>query len=94
MYTRLSNDMGVSQNEGCGTGSLPQGPVSRVCFVVCFGGLFRTSPQIERQKCAVCFVVCFEGLFRGSVSPKPNFPALLEVGHPKKIQTDIRRKFK
>ena len=31
--------LGVSQNEVCGTGSLPQGSVSRVCF----GGLFRQS---------------------------------------------------
>ena len=35
--------MGVSQNEAAGTGSLSQGSVSRVCFVVCFGGLFRGS---------------------------------------------------
>ena len=34
--------LGVSQNEAAGTGSLSQGSVSRVCFVVCFGGLFRT----------------------------------------------------
>ena len=38
-----SQHMGVSQNEGCGTGSLPQGSVcfawsvSEVCFGVCFG---------------------------------------------------------
>ena len=36
-------DMGVSQNEAAGTGSLSQGSVSRVCFVVCFAGLFRGS---------------------------------------------------
>ena len=35
--------MGVSQNEAAGTGSLSQGSVSRVCFVVCFAGLFRGS---------------------------------------------------
>ena len=28
-------------------------------------------------------------MFPGSVSPKSNFPALLEVGRPKKIQTHI-----
>ena len=28
-------------------------------------------------------------MFSGSVSPKSNFPALLEVGRPKKIQTHI-----
>ena len=33
--------------------------------------------------------VCLRGLFRGSVSPKSNFPALIEVGHPKKNQTHI-----
>ena len=76
---------GVS-NEVCGTGSLPQGSVSRVCFVVCFGGLLRgsvshssTSHSLNSR---VCFVVWFEGMFRGSVSPKSNFPALLKVALP------------
>ena len=72
-----------------------RGAGREVCLWALFRGMFRgsvshLSPQIERQKCAVCFVVCFEGLFRGSVSPKSNFPALLEVGHPKKIQTHIK----
>ena len=35
--------MGLSQNEECGTGCLPQGSVSRVCFVVCCSGVFRQS---------------------------------------------------
>ena len=41
-YWKLMEIIWVSQNEVCGMGSLPQGSVSRVCFVVCFGGLFRT----------------------------------------------------
>ena len=28
-------------------------------------------------------------MFRGSVSPKSNFPALLEIGHPQKIQSHM-----
>ena len=60
--------MGLSQNDVCGTGSLPQGSVSWCVSGVCFG-------------------VCFEGLFWESVSPKSNFPALLEVAYPQKIQT-------
>ena len=61
--------MGVSQNEDAGTGSLSQGSVSRVCFVVCFGGFVL----------GVCFAQffylahlnsrgLFRGLFRRSVS--------------------------
>ena len=45
--------LGVSQNEVCGTGSLPK------------------------------------GVFRGSVSPKSNFPALLKVALPQKMQIHI-----
>ena len=71
---------------------------SGVCFVVCFGGLFRgsvshSSSTSHSLNSRVCFVVCFEGLFRGmfrgSVSPKSNFPALLKVALPKKIQTHM-----
>ena len=42
-HRKMPQQMGVSQNKVCGTGSLSQGSVSRVCFVVCFGGLFRGS---------------------------------------------------
>ena len=85
--------MGVSQNEAAGTGSLSQGSVSRVCFVVCFAGLFRglfrTVLLPRTVKFGVCFEGLFRGMFRGSVSPKSNFPALLKVALPKKMQTHI-----
>ena len=78
-----SSHMSVSQNEAAGTGSLSQGSVSRVCFVVCFGDLFRGSvshfylTQLNSRG-------LFRGMFRGSVSPKSNIPALLKVALPKK----------
>ena len=50
----------MSQNEAAGTGSLSQGSVSRVCFVVCFGGLFRTVLLPRTVK--------FKGSVSGSVS--------------------------
>ena len=36
-----------------------------------------------------CLRGLFRGMFWGSVSPKSNFPALLEIGHPIKIQTHM-----
>ena len=72
--------MGVSQNKVCGTGSLSQGSVSRVCFVVCFGGLFRTvllprtvkfKGSVSGSVSKVCFGVCFGGLFRQSRTSQP-----------------------
>ena len=67
---------GVSQNEAAGTGSLSQGSVSRVCFVVCFGGLFRTVllPRTFKFKGSVsesASKVCFGGLFRQSRTSQP-----------------------
>ena len=72
--------MGVSQNEAAGTGSLSQGSVSRVCFVVCFGGLFRTvllprtvkfKGSVSGSVSKVCFGVCFGGLSRQSRTSQP-----------------------
>ena len=69
-----------------------------VCLRGLFRGVFRgsvsgcvshSSSTSHLQNSRVCFVVCFEGLFRESVSPKSNFPALLEVAYPQKIQTRI-----
>ena len=37
----------------------------------------------------VCFAGLFRGMFRGSVSPKSNFPALLKVALPQKMQTQM-----
>ena len=83
--------MGVSQNEAAGTGSLSQGSVSRVCFVVCFGGLFRTVllPRTVKFKWSVsgsvskvCFGVCFGGLFRQSRTSQP----YLKLHSPKKCK--------
>ena len=79
--------MGVSQNEAAGTGSLSQGSVSRVCFVVCFGGLFRTVllPRTFKFKGSVskvCFGVCFGGLFRQSRTSQP----YLKLHSPKKCK--------
>ena len=80
--------VGMSQNEECRTGSLPQGSVSRFCFVVCFGCVSHRSPQVARLKMRGLFRDLFRrsvsGYVSGSVSSKSNFPALLEVGHPKK----------
>ena len=86
--------MGVSQNEAAGTGSLSQGSVSRVCFVVCFGGLFRTVllPRTVKFKGSVSgsvSKVCFGGLFRQSRTSQP----YLKLHSPKKckpIYIDIR----
>ena len=86
--------MGASQNEAAGTGSLSQGSVSRVCFVVCFGGLFRTVllPRTIKFKGSfsgsvskVCFGVCFGGLFRQSRTSQP----YLQLHSPKKMQTHM-----
>ena len=83
--------VGVSQNEAAGTGSLSQGSVSRVCFVVCFGGLFRTVllPRTVKFKGSVsgsvskaCFGVCFGGLFRQSRTSQP----YLKLHSPKKCK--------
>ena len=83
--------MGVSQNEAAGTGSLSQGSVSRVCFVVCFGGLFRTVllPRTFKFKGSVSgsvskvgFGVCFGGLFRQSRTSQP----YLKLHSPKKCK--------
>ena len=83
--------MGVSQNEAAGTGSLSQGSVSRVCFVVCFGGLFRTvllprtvkfKGSVSGSVSKVCFGVCFGGLFRQSRTSQP----YLKLHSPKKCK--------
>ena len=79
-HERKGHNMGVSQNEAAGTGSLSQGFVSRVCFVVCFGGLFRTvllprtvkfTGSVSGSVSKVCFGVCFGGLFRQSRTSQP-----------------------
>ena len=67
--------MGVSQNEAAGTGSVSQGSVSQVCFVVCFGGLFHTvllprTVKFKGSVSQVCFVVCFGGLFHTVLLPR------------------------
>ena len=94
--------MAVSQNEAAGTGSLSQGSVSRVCFVVCFGGLFRTvllprtvkfKGSVSGSVSKVCFGVCFGGLFRQSRTSQP----YLKLHSPKKCKPIYyihRRKFK
>lgn len=78
--------MGASQNEVPGTGSLPQGSVSWVCFVVCFGVCWAQFFYFPLTK----FKGLFRGLSRRSVSgydsPKSNSPPLFEVGHPKKYK--------
>ena len=83
--------MGVSQNEAAGTGNLSQGSVSRVCFVVCFGGLFRTvllprtvkfKGSVSGSVSKVCFGVCFGGLFRQSRTSQP----YLKLHSPKKCK--------
>ena len=83
--------MGVSQNKVCGTGSLSQGSVSRVCFVVCFGGLFRTvllprtvkfKGSVSGSVSKVCFGVCFGGLSRQSRTSQP----YLKLHPPKKYK--------
>ena len=83
--------MGVSQNEAAGTGSLSQGFVSRVCFVVCFAGLFRTvllprtvkfKGSVSGSVSKVCFGVCFGGLFRQSRTYQP----YLKLHSPKKCK--------
>ena len=83
--------MGVSQNEAAGTGSLSQGSVSRVCFVVCFGGLLRTvllprtfkfKGSVSGSVSKVCFGVCFGGLIRQSRTSQP----YLKLHSPKKCK--------
>ena len=92
---RVSRNIGVSQNEAAGTGSLSQGSVSRVCFVVCFGGLFRTvllprtvkfKGSVSGSVSKVCFGVCFGGLFRQSRTSQP----YLKLHSPKKCKPIFR----
>ena len=71
-----------------------RGSVSWYVSGVCFGGLFRTvllprTVKFKGSVSRVCFEGLFRGMFRGSVSPKSNFPALLKVALPKKMQTLI-----
>ena len=70
---------GVSQNEAA------------VCFVVCFGGLFRTvllprtvkfKGSVSGSVSKVCFGVCFGGLFRQSRTSQP----YLKLHPPKKCK--------
>ena len=70
---------------------LSQGSVSRVCFVVCFGGLFRTvllprtvkfKGSVSGSVSKVCFGVCFGGLFRQSRTSQP----YLKLHSPKKCK--------
>ena len=90
-FSAAALEMGVSQNEAAGTGSLSQGSVSRVCFVVCFGGLFRTvlpprtfkfKGSVSESVSKVCFGVCFGGLFRQSRTSQP----YLKLHSPKKCK--------
>ncbi len=88
--------VGCVSKWGCRDGKF----VSGVCFAGLFRGMFRgsvshSSSTSHSEIQGGCFGVCFEGLFRGmfrgSVSPKSNFPALLKVALPKKMQTQFNK---
>ena len=54
-----------------------------------YGCVSKWGSRDRKFASGVCFGVCFAQflipiMLRGSASPKSNFPALLEVGHPKK----------
>ena len=58
-----------------------------VCFGVCFTQIPHFPPTKFKDLFRGLFRQSVSGMFRRSVLPKSNFPALLEVGHLKTIQT-------
>ena len=78
---------GVSWDDTPDPGSSTYGYVLRVCFGGVFGRALRLSRLLIDKNEGSEFRVMFRGCGSGYDSPKSNFLALLELEHPKQIQT-------